>query len=84
MELLQNPIIQIILFFMIILSARYVVAFRMRIHKPRGDDIDITMQTTVEAKDAKEAMKKAYSTLSDEQKAATSKVFLVRDDMGDK
>ncbi len=88
MELLQNPwvslIAQVVLFLFIVFGARYVVAFRMKLRKPRGRDIDITVQTTVEAKDAKQAIKIAYSTLSEEQKAATTKVFLVRDDMGDR
>lgn len=66
---------------LLFVSAKYAVTFHLRIPKPRGQDLDITHQVEgVDAENPTEAMKKAYKTLSKEQKSQVTKVFMKRDD----
>lgn len=70
---------------LIALGAVYIVAFRILIRRPRGRDTEGTIQLTVQAKDARDAMHKAYESLSDEQQESVQGVFLERtQDMGDR
>jgi hypothetical protein len=60
---------------------KYAVSFMLRIPKLRGNDLEVTHQVKgVEANNPTEAMKKAYNTLSTEQKKQVHKVFMNRED----
>jgi hypothetical protein len=59
----------------------FAVTFRMIRHRPRGRDLEYTLQVKdVEAPDAQTAMKKAYRTLSAQQQQEVQGVFLKRTD----
>ncbi len=81
MEGAKAVLILVFLIGFVALCAKFAVTFRMKVPRPRGKDLDVTLQVKdIEAKDAKDAMHKAYETLSQDQKNQVTGVYLKRND----